>query len=138
MTTRDFTPPTIPAGLGKDVAMDGISDAPCAVALYPIPDFSLRDPVGAVVDRLRLTCWGTMLVLCAGTVMTIAAVHWALGTSAPVTALHRIRAFRRRRAGAGRTAAAGAPLPLPAGTLARRSIHGAHGLRWEPPLAETA
>jgi hypothetical protein len=136
MTTRDVTSPTTAAELGRDVVMDAISDAPCAVAMYPIPEFTLRDPVGAAVDRFRLACWGTMLVLSTATIMTIVTVHWAIGTSA-ATALHRVRAIGRR-AGAGRTAAAGAPLPLPAGTLARRKIYGARGVSWEPPLAETA
>jgi hypothetical protein len=119
-------------------ATDGIGDAPCTVASYPIPDFAPRDPIGAVVDRFKLACWGTMLVLSGATIMTIVTAHWALGTSGAMEALRRARAMGRRRAGAGRTAAAGAPLPRPARTLTRRRIYDARGVRWEPPLAETA
>jgi hypothetical protein len=138
MTTRDFTPPTTAADLSRDVVSDGISDAPCAVALYPIPELSLRDPVDAVVDRLKLACWGTMLVVCSATVMTIVTTHWALG-SVSVTALKRIRAARRRRAGVGRTTSTGLPLLFPSGKLTTRTpLHGTRPVRWEPPLAETA
>jgi hypothetical protein len=140
MTTRDLTPPAIAAALDRDVVMDAISDAPCAVALYPIPDFSLRDPVGAVIDRFRIACWGTMLVLSTATIMTIVAAHWALGTSAAVTALNRVRTSRRRRTDAGRTAPTGTPLPIPTAKPARRArrYDGMRGMSWEPPLAETA